>query len=91
VLTQLLAEFFFNIGSKQNPRPQMVGSSNKNVINSFQWEFQDPKMEVLNHINKYEAIKLWVDIPLHSPKKPFTILFQCPAAAAVPHWLKQSQ
>ena len=25
------------------------------------------------------------------PASPFTILFQCPAAAAVPHWLKQSQ
>jgi len=31
----------------------------------FQWEFQDPKMEVLYHIRAYFA----GDIPLHRPEK----------------------
>ena len=33
---------------------------------SIQWEFQDPKMEVLYHIRSYKIIFCW-DIPLHRP------------------------
>ena len=32
----------------------------------IQWEFQDPKMEVLYHIRHYKAI-FSGDIPLHRP------------------------
>ena len=33
----------------------------------IQWEFQDPKMEVLYHIRPYIYIFLGGDIPLHRP------------------------